>query len=194
MRSRLISYFTMVEIVMAVGFLVIGIMSTMALFPVGLEANRDSAAESYAADSADQFLHWYAARAKNDWTTYTSAGWLPTSKSTALTGDLEDDDWEAPDVTGTNVTWEKHASANGLFRLKFARGSGADEMVDFSGVYRFWQGTVDYSYWDPGTSSWQPGSVNASVAVAINLEASWPAELPYSSRRKAVYRLEIFKP
>ena len=194
MQSRIPCRFTIVEIVLTIGFLVVGITSIMALFPVGLSANCDSLGGGYAADSADQFLHWYATQAKTDWATYTGSDWLPTAKSTALVDGCEQDNWDTAESIGANLTYQKHAVENGLFRLKSVQGIGADEVIDFSGVYRFWQGSVDYWYWEESTASWKQGSVGSDIAVAINLEASWPAELPYARRRKAVYRLEIFKP
>ena len=65
-------------------------------------------------------------------------------------------------------------------------------IVDFSSVYRLWREDVT----TPNPNPTVGGSItmNPLSALAINLEASWPAELPYQRRQKAVYRLEVFKP
>ena len=31
------------------------------------------------------------------------------------------------------------------------------------------------------------------MAARLNLEVSWPVEIPYASRQKAYYTLEVFK-
>ena len=49
--------FSMVEILLALGVIAIGICSVMVLFPVGANATRDAAMETYAANAADQILH-----------------------------------------------------------------------------------------------------------------------------------------
>ena len=185
------SQFNMIEVVLALGVVAIGAVSLMALFPVGFGAGRDAAAESFAADSADQFLHWFAARARNNWSTFMQGGSafpLPTQKPYSLDDDMETDNWTGGTQTVTpTLTLTRHTSA-GLMKVEMA-GS----IADFSGVYRIWRDSVEVPYLDrDGTTQTQ--SMDSATAVAINLEASWPSQLPYTRRKKHVYRLEIFKP
>ena len=189
-RQSGLACYNLVEIVLALGVVAIGIVSIMGLFPVGLNANRDAVAQSYAADSADQLLHWYAVRTKNNWSYYTASDWLPDTKQDGTdAAGMETDSWAVQSTNMPNVRFEKHQSTNGLYRMTVSRGSGAADIVEFSGLYRMWQDAVECP-----VMSGMPVPIPATQAVAINLEVSWPAELPYSRRQQETYRLEIFNP
>ncbi len=184
------SPFNMVEVLLALGVIGIGAVSVLALFPYGFASTRDAVAESFAGDSADQFLHWFAAQARLSWVTYAGdATWLPDDKpGVPSPGNLESGSWGSSQSITPNLIYQRHSSDSGVTKVQFQRGS-SPPLVDFSSVYRLWK--------DPVTIPQFSGSDYAcdiNSAVAINLEASWPAELPYSRRHKAVYRLEVFRP
>ncbi len=185
--------FNMIEVLLALGVIAIGAISVLALFPYGYTATRDSVAESFAGDSADQFLHWFAAQAQRDWTAYAGdTTWLPDDKpSVPADGDTETASWGATTDITPNLRYERH-STSGMLKVIFQR-NGTPPVVDFSGVYRMWNDPVTIP--DPRPDS---GGADISLAtesaLAINLEASWPAEIPYNRRQKAVYRVEIFRP
>ena len=50
------SAFTLVEVLLALGVVVIGICSIMVLFPVGANATRDASMETYSANSVEELL------------------------------------------------------------------------------------------------------------------------------------------
>ena len=58
MKRKSTSLFTLVEILIAMGVCVIGVCSIMVLFPIGATASRDAAMVGYAANAADQMLHF----------------------------------------------------------------------------------------------------------------------------------------
>ena len=58
-------YFNMVEVLLALGVVVIGICSVMVLFPVGVNANRDAAVLDDSSNTAEQALHFIAYRFTN---------------------------------------------------------------------------------------------------------------------------------
>jgi type II secretory pathway pseudopilin PulG len=192
--------FNMIEVLLALGVLAIGAVSVMALFPYGFASNRDSVAESFAGDSADQFLHWFAAQARSagGWATYAAdPNWLPTAKPAVPGPDASDAGWTplppaAPTMVTPSLGYRRHSSA-GLLWVTFQRGDAAAPIVDFSSVYRMWREDVTVPDPRPGSGGGDI-SLSADSALAINLEASWPAELPYERRQKAVYRLEVFRP
>jgi type II secretory pathway pseudopilin PulG len=198
--------FNMIEVLLALGVIAIGAVSIMALFPYGFASSRDSVAESFAGDSADQFLHWFAAQVHTStgWTTYASdATWLPITKPAdpvppppagAGTGmETQTGTWGASQSITPNLLYQRHSADAGVLKVTFQRGNSAQPIVDFSAVYRTWRESVTQPYLrNDGTAATSPLSTDS--ALAINLEASWPAELPYQRRQKAVYRLEVFKP
>ena len=55
--------------------------------------------------------------------------------------------------------------------------------IDFRALAVFWVSKVDFN----GTE------LPYSMAARLNLEVSWPVEIPYASRQKAYYTLEVFK-
>ena len=116
----------------------IGVVSIVALFPVGMEASRDAIADSYAADSASNFLSYFKGQLQN-----TSAGWddyvagtgsagskkIPLTKPYTTTSlpalpsnGIEADTWtkfsETPLI-------ENHAE-KGVFRVQLKSGNSAD--------------------------------------------------------------------
>ena len=79
-----VKLFTLVEVVIAIGLMSVGLLSIIGLLPVSLQATRDSVAESYAGDNAEEFLHYLSLRLKmpgNDYANWDQYGKvLPTSK------------------------------------------------------------------------------------------------------------------
>ena len=55
MKSRK-RYFSMVEMVLAIGVSVIGVICVLGLLPVGLNASRDAVADNYLPDMAQMML------------------------------------------------------------------------------------------------------------------------------------------
>jgi hypothetical protein len=163
------------------------------LFPYGFASSRDSIAESFAGDSADQFLHWFAAQTRTNWGAWAGdTSWLPSGSKPSVPGSApfkETDDWSSPQTITPNLQYERHDTEDGVMRVVFKRGP----ITDFSGIYRMWSESVTVP--DPRpTSGGTPVSLSTDSALAINLEASWPSDLPYPRRQKHVYRLEVFRP
>jgi type II secretory pathway pseudopilin PulG len=189
--------FNMIEVLLALGVIALGAVSVLALFPYGLASSRDSVAESFAGDSADQFLHWFAAQARANWPAYTPSAtastWLPAAKPvTTPASELTSSPWAPAQYIPPNLTYRPCNTA-GVLAVTFQRGDNTQPIVDFSGVYRIWREPVRVPYLTvAGTSS--ETTLAVDVAAAINLEASWPAALPYERRQKAIYRLEVFRP
>lgn len=187
-------WFSMVEIVLALGVLAVGVVSILALFPVGFKATQDSLSQSFAADTADHFLHLYAAGLKSSWATYVGSGYLPGTRPPPADpippGWTETDAWSEEGAWRMpNVTVERNTSDNGIFRVTNNRGP---EVVDFQGIYRIWREDVTYEYLDR-SGGWVTRALSSESAVALNLEASWPAALPYANREKHLFRLEVFR-
>jgi hypothetical protein len=186
-RRRRIASFNMVEVALAMAVIALGVLSIMALFPVGLAASRDAIADSYSADSAEQLLHYFAEQGKSNWAaaiTDPITG-LPTSKPSGGEG------WSpvpgSADFTGPTAVLEQ-GSAAGVYRL--TQKTAATE--DFQAVYRLWRTDAEYKYHDGG--NWVDGTVAPDYGVVLNLEVGWPAAAPEGKRQTALYTLEVFNP
>lgn len=182
--------FNMIEVVLGLGLISVGLISTLGLFPVGLAATRNSIAESYAADSADQFLHFLASRLKNpagDYQSWAEFGQkLPTSKPSATEPSQTWTEWYSED---TATFWFAGAQ-NQYYRVE-QKAAGADT-PDFAAVYRVWRDYVTASRYVNQT--WQTTTLSDDIALSVHVEVSWPTTLPYQQREKALYNLEVYKP
>jgi len=168
-------FFNMVEIAIALAVVAIGVVSIVALFPVGLEATRDAIADSYAADAADSFLHYKTGQLKTSWV-------LTNIKSDQSLVPTTTPSGAGVTMPGTSTTIID--GSNGTFLIQ--------QGADFSGVFRMWWSPVFYSYYN-GTQ-WTSDDLLPGKAIGLNLEVSWPAQAPYDKRRRALYYLEVFNP
>jgi hypothetical protein len=175
--------------VLGLGVLAFGVISLLALFPVTLRASRDSLAETYAAESADQFLQFLGGTLKSpdeDFRSWRELGQeLPTSKPGMVepTGDW--DTWFSEDDSTFAVSSDSFA----FHRLeRSTKGVGT---VDFAAICRLWRSPVLITRFDE--SGWRTSELSSDEALGLNVEISWPAHVPYVRRQKALYHLEIFK-
>lgn len=182
----------MIEIVLAMGVIVIGVISILGLFPVGLNASRDAIAESYACESADQFLHYLEYRIRSDANGWEN--WVGDSSTVGdipEVGDLGDRDVN-PSVSGGGMwgdgTMFQNSSEAGIYKVVTYVDSDGDsdlsagDLRDFEGIMAVWQDRLVVG----GTP------VPRDIGVALKLEISWPAQAAYASRKKAVYHYELF--
>ncbi|MCF6175047.1 MAG: hypothetical protein L3J71_04730 [Victivallaceae bacterium] len=70
MIKRKKQYFNMIEIALAIAIIAFGMSSILVLFPVGLNASRDSMADNYSADAVEQFVSYIQAYANKGATEY----------------------------------------------------------------------------------------------------------------------------
>lgn len=180
-----VRFFTLIEVVLGLAVIAFGLISVVALFPVGLQATRDSMAQSYAADNADEMLHVIALQFKNR-TTWTGVETtLPTSKpgETEPQGDEWGSSWREED---TATIWR--AGSQDEF-MRFEQRTKDRDQADFTAIGRLWLTPVER--WDDDGDS---GELSYASGVRINFEISWPGQLPYKHRRKSLYQLDVFNP
>ena len=179
----------MVEISLAMAVLALGVISIMALFPIGLNANRDAMAENYAADSADMLLHYYSSMLKTSWT--DAQAQLPPAKATT------EGAWTGTPVSlsPSTVLTPDSVANSGVCKVEQRTGAAPGTVVDFAGVYRVWRSDVTYSYYNAVLGAWTPtATISQDTGLALNLEVSWPAQAAYTARQKVRYYLEVFRP
>ena len=224
MKTMRKSCFTLVEILIAMGICVIGVVSIMVLFPIGANASRDAIMVGQSKDAAGMILNYCkycVEEGKEDgfnaltgWTindvaTY-SASAVPMLDSTRQVGDLAFDesdydgnvDGHGPVSISTildagNCTVYQHEQrkidpATGaetarkcdVYAVKFlTQGSGGD-IDDSMSIVKMWITPVTL-----------PDNVTRIPRLAtVNLEVSWPAELPIECRQREVYSIDLFCP
>ena len=199
------SNFTLVEVLLALGVVVIGICSIMVLFPVGSNAMRDASLETYASNSIEELLSCLKYQLKNetDWNSVLSD--FPEMDTEASVQerfrksgdndanlDLRDKESWGDNYFNKKGYFVKNKSFKNVYQLIAFKGDDSDdekkvdkdENIDFRALARIAKQKVKINNLEIN---------NYDKAVTLNVEISWPAEIPYESRQKAYYSMDIFK-
>ncbi len=180
--KRKIFCFNMVEIALALAIVGIGIAGIMALFPVALNASRDSIGDNNAPDVAEQFINYLESEGRKDWSAFNA---LVPSISTIAADDTGVTSYNL--ISGNNIYSTNSA---GYWKVEIKSNNN----VDFSAIVKVGKRL------DGSNNSIQDLSVNkiltsvpVAYAVSLVVEISWPSEIPYDKRQKRYYQYEIFK-
>jgi type II secretory pathway pseudopilin PulG len=200
--------FSLIELMLALGVVIIGVCSVMVLFPIGANASRDASMETFAAQAADQLLNFTKYQlslpetASNNWRTRIgldgSSSLLPNSKPSESDGGLDclSTAWSRStnmSALGLNLFYYS-TEADGLFQLVSYRGNPAnnfsinDTDIDYRVIMRLWTSRIDLN--GDGVEN----NDDFRFGTRLNVEASWPAEIPYAQRQTALYTLDVFRP
>lgn len=196
--------FTLVEILLALGVVVIGICSIMVLFPVGANATRDASMETYAANSVEELLNGLKYKLQNgEWDAFVGdSGSIPDLGDTEVIDDnftgtkenfdslTESSDWEDVNIN-TKSGFYKYKSDGNVFQLVSYKDTSkelSEDKVDFRAIARLAKSKLN-------TASYSSSGViiDYGDAVCIHVEVSWPAEAPFEARQKSYYLMEVFK-
>ncbi|MBR6470546.1 MAG: hypothetical protein IKS83_01995 [Victivallales bacterium] len=210
------SCFTLVEVLIAMGICVVGVVSIMGLFPVGANTARDANMAFYADQAADQMLHFTKFAVLEDSSSTnavflaltgfgsninSSSGYTAQSKPG---GAAEPADWSTVDSVADNAAFsglteqyvkmlansgtEIKAHGTSVYRVGFFTHGDDDDYEDFACVVRMWATPVFVDEMAATPSHAIPR------AATFHLEVSWPAELPYARRQTAEYAFDVFVP
>ena len=183
--------FNMIEVVLGLGLMAFGLIATVGLLPVGLSLSRDTVAETYAADSADQFLHFFAVRLKSPsadyekwdqlvqrlrysysygeeptyWEEWFTEPQRPAEFTPPPTNPEEEDPWK---------TWSTRfcrAPSDPCF-FKVEQKAGGASATDFTALYR-----VTYRHYNQENSTWKTteewrGALESAYSTARNRAGS----------------------
>jgi type II secretory pathway pseudopilin PulG len=141
---------------------------------------------------------------------YTDEGKIETESKDFLTA------YKAGDITTTSSDFPRVASKWTIFKNKEAglensmffvvQGPNCTEdtgerPIDYSAMVLVWKSTVQIKRLiaggDPAVSTdWQlwPDPATYDYSGKLNIELSWPLELPYAERKKRYYQVVITKP
>lgn len=215
MRSqRQTNFFTLVEVLIAMGVCVIGICSIMVFFPIGANASRNAAMASYAEDVAYQLLHFAKdaiekdndANSTNDFFAFHlfTGGWVasnpngftpqqpaqsPSNNSLSLGSGTTKTVF---DNLFKNNSTDVEVFDNRVFHFRIMpSGVSRSNLADFKATYSDFDCYASL-YAKPIKNG--PGANdNIPFAARLYVEVTWPAELPYQRRQKKTYSMDVFK-
>ncbi len=216
--NRRFRQYNLVEVILALGVVAIGVVSIMALFPIGASATRDAAMETYSSNAADEMFHMLQFMALNDgdtlddsWNKWIKADTkLGTSKPNYTDDNTDKDKWERLGDSTKGIDgniFQAKPAQKGVFLLISHHDSSADkdaaladagdtesdntityEKVDFRAVVLAWKEKVRE---DPADAA---KDIEFEEAAKLVIEVSWPEEMPYAARQKRYFSYEIAKP
>ena len=177
MKKNTKKYFNLIELSLAIGILAIGATAVLALFPVGLQFNRDSVGENYCSMAAANFFAYISRRANessNKWDALFMSGAAslipPTKPSTEVNSTS---DWSQAvgggDMNNIYFVNDDDPPIPGVYGIKIE----TDSVIDFSGEVLIWC------------------DANEDTAK-LEIEISWPLIRPYLTRNKNYYCLYLY--
>jgi len=180
--------FSLLEVLLALAVIAFGLVSIMALLPASVKSGRDSVSETHSSQAASHLIQVLSSRME---AASTQDAWdaaalvLPAAK---------------PGVDEPEEGWTLWLSQSGMrywlagdnsefYRLDMRRSEG--DSPEFTAVCRVWRDQVTISQYDAG--AWSTRTMDWGDAIALNVEISWPARMPYVRRDKALYALNVFR-
>ena len=223
MKNQLRKFqFTLVEVLIAMGICVVGVVSVMGLFPVGANATRDANMAFYADQAAEQMLNFtrYAVLKDTSASNVVFAaltGWGPGAVDNPgnATFDKPDDIDEPDDWSGVTQFDPENPNPTtaGLFGnletsiMNMLINSDTEIKCYSLNAYRVAlftkQGGDSYEDFACVVRLWaspilvdetDTSSAKLPRSATFHAEVSWPADLPYERRQKAEYTVDVFVP
>jgi type II secretory pathway pseudopilin PulG len=188
--NKIKHFFNMVEITLALAVVGIGIAGIMSLFPVAVQSSRDSIADNYAADAADQFIAVISLMAQANWAGYIVADTIiPAGRpSTSLPPSYS----SCTDSTGIDNI-KKSSSNAGIYKLTQKTSDGtSDGTTDFSAFMRVWKEDLP-ALTIGGQTTGEDWDTSYTYGTCIYVEISYPTQLPEDMRKTKTYYFELFK-
>ena len=211
--------FNMVEIMLAVIVIALGIAGTFVLFPVGLNANKEAAAENSIADIAEYIAAFVQARTisaavsnENGSAFKTSdlSGFCAPDADVRAAYEVDEIDSDKLVSTGTMPKSDSlYEISSGIYLYRQLSGPESNPFVDFSAVAKvyldqdgsnkgfddelFINSTGSYvAYSELKGSSGLNQDFIGKFMLPVVIELSWPANVPEADRDKRYFRFEIF--
>jgi hypothetical protein len=200
MKPKIIRYFNMLEIALAIAIIALGATSIMVLFPVGLAATNAAVTDNNLPDAAEFLLGYLEGRIQANWrdaagnktpNAFLSSlagkpvGHTETFKTTPAIPAIPFIFTHTDPLNNKVFLFEKKIDAEG------DTGSTADDVVEFAAVALVW---VEYpTYYVNGftPTALQQTEMRSNMAT-LCVELSWPVEKSYADREKRLYKLELF--
>lgn len=213
------TYFSIVEIALALAIVGLGMASILALFPVGISASRNAIGNTLASQVSEEFMSFIKAKAEQSEANYdailaeipevsvvnalkdemVNAISLPEDETSKFLTDLKagtlntDSDYTTIAKWG-NIFRSKHSDRKFVY-IMLQRVDDTDTAPDFSAAILMWRAPLDYSGSGGGTGSttinWTPPMTKI---MSLNIEVSWPLTKVYKDRDKRYFYTIIKRP
>ena len=204
-------YFNMIEVMLAIVVISLGLSSVFVLFPAGLSAHKNAAADNNTADLAELVISSVRTQISVDTANSAEFGtWAGFDDEPADAG-VEvgnTSDWEVMDLLKSgkddhddikNASLLQHKSKKNVFWVRQMSGPEDNRFVDFSAIARIYvdENSMDKEFFfNADTKKYQlqrNSKVDLNkVLLPLVLELSYPAEVAYAEREKRYFRFEIF--
>ena len=225
MKSQLRKFhFTLVEVLIAMGICIVGVVSVMGLFPVGANAARDASMAFYADQAAEQMLNFtrYAVlNAKDSSDNFSPAifnvmtgGWNieDTSSYTANSKpdqSAEPNDWDSAGLLEDDSSVQEYLIGGMITdnMITMLTNNGTVIKKHSWNLYRIGfvtnNGGEDLEDFACVVRLWatpvhidevDSSSIKLPRIATFHAEVSWPADMSYGRRQKAEYTLDVFVP
>lgn len=200
-------FFNMIEIMLALAVSAIGITGIMGIIPLGLKANRDAMAETFAADIANSYFADLSIKAANA-SSFTSFAnddiKFPAAAKTSVTVDgntvyvyknpttPKPSDWEEDgktefqhQFTNDGVDFDtSNMESKHYLRVFVGKKDGSNKVLpDFAADVCGWKCYPDDIAGAEGAQT---------DLVRVYLEVSWPVFSPYAEREKRTFVREFY--
>lgn len=206
-------YFNMIEIVLAIAILAFGFASVLGLFPVAIKAVRTSQAEGLANNAANNVFAYYKGYASalkssvpliayfhNDLFNGNSIiDWTTTASSLRSSATADGNDFLSNLQASNNPTTDADLGFQpgmNLFQPKPTDKKPCFFLVLGSSDFKKTEFTAQIILWKEQIVKLIAGAVSSdkltyNQAAELNVEVSWPINIPYSEREKRYYQFVI---
>ena len=215
--KKTVHSFNLVEIALAIAIIAIGISQILVLFPIGLNTAKEASADNNMADIGEYLMSYLRAGYESDWNRASKKFNLPSSLTGLTAGDegLDVNDlptaWKPLD--GRSQAASCFYRNNDVFLFQQKSVIEGEYIADFSVIAKVWSDKSfdiylpDIYQKHTSTAPYYTSSANLKngsgislstyltskdIIRAINIELSWPAEVPYAEREKKNFRFELF--
>lgn len=179
----------MIEILLALGVTAVGICSIMVLFPIGANASRDAAMETYTANAADEILHYYQyqLQSNNQWKNLITDNGIKNSEEEVTLA--YSDNWKSNWNSLNEFPNIVQKSGSCVFLLtNIGNGKKWSELTDYNEIN--WAAVITVTKHPINING---SNVNSNYGITLQADVTWPAQAPVANRKKATYVLDVFK-
>ncbi len=204
--------FNLVEILLALGVIMIGVVSLSGLFPIASKVSSDANMETYVANALEEISAYIRAKATTDGTEWKK--WMmdspafddkiPSAEPSAMLEDDENDhvdeltDWSNWEGVGEiNPLLFKHKTKSGVYQLLCIHGEmvldGSGELdmtklddkffIDSRVIITVWRSKISRKLLSSGTEQ----DYDYKFGGKVNIKAGWPAERPEATHEGSIW-------